>query len=442
MNIERLDTYLDEATLPYPFCPGCGHNTVTDALNQALVELQLDPKKVVIVTDIGCQGLADKYFATNALHGLHGRSITYASGIKLANPELKVIVMIGDGGCGIGGHHLINAARRNIGVTVLVMNNFNYGMTGGEHSATTPPGGLTNTTPYGNLEQPLDICATAIVNGAGHVARTSSFDKTLSHMIAEAIRYDGFSVLDIWELCTAYYVPNNKFSRKLLEDTITALGFKTGLLQDSTRPEYSRAYREATASLKEKPVLSGKPIQPGYSHQLSAPLSFVIAGAAGKRIGTAANAFSLGAVYSGLYATQRDDYPITVKSGFSLSEVILSPEETLFNGIPKPDMLVVLFPEGLKKVTGKLGTLTEHDTLFINATLPPVDTRARIVKLDFSKTKIRPEYWTLMSMAEILRQTGIYPLEAFRQAASLRKEFAESNLAAIDARVDLVEMAG
>ena len=133
-----LATYRNER--PYPFCPGCGHGLILDAFNKALVKLALDPQRVVIVTDIGCQGLGDQYFVTNAFHGLHGRSIAYATGIKLADPELKVIVMIGDGGCGIGGAHLLNAARRNIGLPVLVFNNFNFGMTGGEHSVTTPAG--------------------------------------------------------------------------------------------------------------------------------------------------------------------------------------------------------------------------------------------------------------------------------------------------------------
>ena len=137
-------TYRNERD--YPFCPGCGHGLILNQLNAALVKLGLDPTRVVIVTDIGCQGLGDQYFATHAFHGLHGRSIAYATGIKLADPDLKVIVIMGDGGTGIGGAHLLNAARRNIGLTVLVFNNFNFGMTGGEHSVTTPPGGVTATT--------------------------------------------------------------------------------------------------------------------------------------------------------------------------------------------------------------------------------------------------------------------------------------------------------
>ena len=178
----------------------------------------------MIVTDIGCQGLGDQYFTTNAFHGLHGRSIAYATGIKLADPDLKVIVMMGDGGTGIGGAHLLNAARRNIGLTVLVFNNFNFGMTGGEHSVTTPPGGVTATTRGGNLERPLDICATVAVNGAGFVWRGTAFDRDLPDVIAEAVRSECFALLDIWELCTAYYVPNNEFTRKALESHASGAG--------------------------------------------------------------------------------------------------------------------------------------------------------------------------------------------------------------------------
>ena len=112
-TIASIESYRNEK--PYPFCPGCGHGAVLDKLNAALVELGTDPSQVVIVSDIGCAGLSDQYFATSAFHGLHGRSITYATGIKLARPELTVIVIMGDGGTGIGGTHLINAARRNAG---------------------------------------------------------------------------------------------------------------------------------------------------------------------------------------------------------------------------------------------------------------------------------------------------------------------------------------
>lgn len=233
---------------PYPFCPGCSHSIVMDHLNAALVKLQVDPHKIVIVTDIGCAGLSDQYFNTNAFHGLHGRATTYATGLKLANPELKVIVIMGDGGCGIGGHHLINAARRNIGITVLVLNNFNYGMTGGQHSVTTPHGGVTSTSRLGNLERPLDIAGTVATNGATFVVRTTSFDASLPQLIKQAIENEGFSLLDIWELCAAYYVPNNAFKRAQLEESISKLGFQSGIIHQEPRAEYSRSYRNVTRS--------------------------------------------------------------------------------------------------------------------------------------------------------------------------------------------------
>src|SRR4030043_1723983 len=261
MSDQGLKTYLDETLLPYFFCPGCGHGMITNHLKAALVKFQLNPHKVVIVTDIGCSGLADKYFTTNAFHGLHGRSVTYATGIKLANPELKVIVLMGDGGCGIGGHHLINAARRNIGITVVVFNNFNYGMTGGEHSVTTPIGGITSSTPYGQLEQPMDICQTVAVNGASFVARATSFNKGLPGMVVSAIQTEGFSLVDIWELCTAYYVPNNRFNKSLLENTLASLNFSTGITHQVSRPEYSNAYHQLVANEAGKTPMAIHPME-------------------------------------------------------------------------------------------------------------------------------------------------------------------------------------
>ncbi|RIK92662.1 MAG: 2-oxoglutarate synthase, partial [Burkholderiales bacterium] len=128
---EAVASYLPKSAGPLPFCPGCGHSLLLRELDRALVLLQADPAKTVIVTDIGCIGLSDRYFSTSGFHGLHGRSITYATGLKLARPDLTVIALIGDGGCGIGGAHLLSAARRNLDITLLVANNFNYGMTGG-----------------------------------------------------------------------------------------------------------------------------------------------------------------------------------------------------------------------------------------------------------------------------------------------------------------------
>jgi 2-oxoglutarate ferredoxin oxidoreductase subunit beta len=436
MSDSLMSTYLNEALLPYFFCPGCGHGMITNQLNAALVKLQLDPHKVVIVTDIGCSGLADKYFTTNAFHGLHGRSVTYATGIKLANPDLKVIVLMGDGGCGIGGHHLINAARRNIGVTVVVFNNFNYGMTGGEHSVTTPIGGVTSSSPYGQLEQPLDICQTVAVNGASFVARTTSFDKGLPELLVSAIQNDGFSLVDIWELCTAYYVPNNKLSKSMLEKTLVELNLGTGILHQSARAEYSLAYRQAVKSEAGKVAMSVRPIQIKYRSDLTRQLGIVVAGAAGKKINSAATLFARGAVLSDLWTTQRNDYPTTVKSGHSVSEMNIAPWEFGYTSISKPQVMLLLFKEGLGKVHNQIAAMDEEDVLFVNTELLPIETRAKIVQINFKQMAgwiNKKEYWAMIGLARMLNEMQIYPIEAFKQAVAERREFAEENLKAVEA---------
>lgn len=431
MSNTHISSYLNEDMLPFPFCPGCGHGTILDHLNTALVRLQLDPREVVIITDIGCAGLSDRFFNTNTLHGLHGRSLTYATGIKLANPNLKVIVLIGDGGCGIGGNHLIHAARRNIGITVLVFNNLNYGMTGGEHSVTTPPGGITATTPSGSLEQPMDICTTVGVNGASYVARSTSFEKDLPDLIASAIEVNGFSLIDIWDLCTAYYVPNNRFSKRELESTMDKLGFRKGILHTDQRAEYAQAYRAAAANQHGLTCLKAQPLEVKYPNNLETRLNCIIAGTAGQRIGTATAAFSRAAILSGLWATQHNEYPVTVRSGYSISKVILSPEEINYIGFSKPDLMVVISSEGFEKVKGDIKKLSEEDTLFINAKLLPVESQAKKVVIDF-KGKGRKQNWSFLSIAEVLRNTDIYPLEAFKEVVAIRENYSNEILSIID----------
>ena len=433
--IQQLATYR-VAGSRYPFCPGCGHAQTNDHLNAALVKLQLDPCKTVIVTDIGCVGMSDQYFEVNAFHGLHGRAVTYATGIKLANPDLNVIVLMGDGGTGIGGHHLLNAARRNIGITVLVFNNLNFGMTGGQHSVTTPHGGLTATTRGGNLERPLDICATVSVNGASFVYRGTAFDKDLPDRIAEAVQTPGFALLDIWELCTAYYVPNNKFSKTELLGTMQALGLPSGILQRMDNPELSHAYRTEFADQLGKPVLPPDPIEQKYESALAQTTRILLAGAAGGKVKSTASALAVGGMYSGLWATQRDDYPTTVMSGYSVSEVILSREEILYTGVNQPDILAVITPEGLSQVPRQLKAMDESQTVYVVPELADqIQTRARKVVFNLNRAPVNRKSLAVTATAAIVRHAGLYPLDAFRDAinAGQRAEIAEENLKAVEA---------
>jgi pyruvate/2-oxoacid:ferredoxin oxidoreductase beta subunit/Pyruvate/2-oxoacid:ferredoxin oxidoreductase gamma subunit len=433
-TVTALSTYRNDT--PYPFCPGCGHHAILDHLNAALVSLQLDPRKVVLVSDIGCSGLSDQYFATSAFHGLHGRSITYATGIKLARPDLKVIVIMGDGGTGIGGAHLLNAARRNIGLTVLVFNNFNFGMTGGQHSTTTPAGAITSTTPGGNLERPLDICATVAANGAGYVWRGTSFDKDLDERIAEAVRSECFALLDIWELCTAYYVPSNHASKKTLATTLDELGLKAGLLHRVSYPEYAAAYREAAAKVGGGPLPAPRPIAPRFASPLDRPFRVVIAGSAGGKVRSAAKLACESALLSGLWAAQRDDYPITVKTGHSIAELIFSPVTIDYTGITRPDAMILLSRDGVSKVSRQLAAMRPEDRVFALPDAGAFTTNARVTSIDPAKAPVRLSagQLALYSVAYALRDLGVIPVEALEAAATLRhSEHAAENVATIRA---------
>ena len=439
LALKPLETYKNER--PDPFCPGCGHTFILNHLDAALTKLQLDPLKTVLVTDIGCVGLSDQYFVTNAFHGLHGRSVAYATGIKLANPDLKVIVMMGDGGTGIGGTHLINAARRNIGVTVMVFNNFNFGMTGGEHSVTTPRGMFTASTRGGNLESPLDICSSVAVNGAGYVYRGTSFDKDLPDRIAEAIAYDGFALLDIWELCTAYFVVNNDFGRKELMGTVETLGLPTGLIQRLEPSEYAKNLRSQGQKSAGQPVLPVRAIDPVFKPALDHKFHLVIAGSAGAKVRSAAQALGYAGVLSGLYVTQTDDYPTTVKSGHSVSEIILSPEEIRYTGIARPDALVLLSEDGLAKVRHHLAAMTADDVLITTPEFADVATQARkaIIAPHSGGVRITRTNKSLIVTAAALRLLDLFPIAALSEAVRrFQARFADENLPVIEASAALL----
>jgi len=386
-------------------------------------------------------GLSDQYFTTNAFHGLHGRSITYATGIKLANPDLNVIVFIGDGGAGIGGTHLINAARRNVGLTVLVFNNFNFGMTGGEHSVTTPHGAITATTRHGNPEWPLDLCATVGVNGAGYVYRGTSFDKDLPDRITEAIQYEGFALLDIWELCTAYFAPNNDFGRKEMLGLVDTLGLEKGLLYHRQVADFAHRMRELAAEMKGKPTLPLKPIETEYPNNVTRKFHLVLAGSAGAKVRSAAKLVGYAGVMSGLWVTQRDDYPTTVKSGHSISEIILSPEEIRYTGITRPDALVLISPDGLKKSGKYLASMTEDDILFTIPQFADAPTKARKIILDPKKAGVRilRTSLALFLTAAALRYLDLFPIAAVEEAVRrFQARFADQNLPVIAASQSLI----
>ena len=198
--------------LPHIWCPGCGHGIIMRGIAEAIENLGYDKEKVCIISGIGCSSRAPGYMDFNTLHTTHGRALAFATGVKLANPDLKVIVVSGDGDAtAIGGNHLIHAARRNIDITTIIFNNNIYGMTGGQYSPTTPHGELGTTAPYGNVDNVFDICRLAEGAGATYVARGTVYHaKQLEKNIENALENKGFSLVEGVSICPTYYGRKNR----------------------------------------------------------------------------------------------------------------------------------------------------------------------------------------------------------------------------------------
>ena len=199
--------YLRLNRLPHIWCSGCGNGIVLQALARALESMNMDPNRVVAVAGIGCSSRASGYMDLNTVHTAHGRAIPFATGIKLANPDLTVIVITGDGDAtAIGGNHFIHAARRNIDLTVILFNNGIYGMTGGQYSPLTPHKSISTTCVQGNMERQFDVCELSKATGATFVARGTTYHAhQLQKLYVDAIQHKGFSVVDTLCGCPTYY---------------------------------------------------------------------------------------------------------------------------------------------------------------------------------------------------------------------------------------------
>jgi 2-oxoglutarate ferredoxin oxidoreductase subunit beta len=372
---------------PPVFCPGCSHERITYGLDKAFQNMGLSGEQIVIVTDIGCSGLFDTFFHTHAFHGLHGRALIYAAGLKMARPELTVIVTMGDGGIGIGGAHILSACRRNLDITLIILNNFNFGMTGGQFSATTPSQVQVGSGFLNRLERPLDVCRVAASAGAAYASRCSSYSKHLAQEIENAIRFEGFSIIDIWGICPGRYTQRNKMTPQIIEDSLAKLPSITNPVLENIRKEYGRHYRELAA--EQKPVSSPAQIEIKFHVLDSVRKEVVILGSAGQRIITAGEILCLAGLTAGLNVTQKNEYDITVLRGACISEVILSPEEIGYTGITTPDVVLALSQEGVDR-RKHLFDLLNQNALVIQAEeirLPPC--HAKIQQLDFKAQKIK-----------------------------------------------------
>jgi len=256
--------YLRERFFPHMWCPGCGHGIVLNGMIRAIEKMGMSKNEIVMTSGIGCSSRISGYVDFHSLHTIHGRALAFATGVKLSKPELNVIVPMGDGDAlSIGGNHFIHAARRNIDITAIVMNNRIYGMTGGQYSPLSGQGTLATTAPYSNIDQAFDVVELAKAAGATFVARTSTYHvQQISELIRKAILHEGFSVVEIMSQCPTYFGRKNKMGSaadmmKFFKEQTTPVGSKAkeqnpalierGIFVEKDLPEYCEEYSKIIA---------------------------------------------------------------------------------------------------------------------------------------------------------------------------------------------------
>ncbi len=262
----HIKDYIRQRYFPHMWCPGCGHGIVLGALLRAVHELDISKNDIVMTSGIGCSSRISGYVDFHSLHTIHGRALAFATGVKLSKPSIKAIVPMGDGDAlAIGGNHFIHAARRNIDITAIVMNNRIYGMTGGQFSPLSGSGKKATTAPYSTIDRAFDVVDLARSAGATFVARSTVYHATeCKDLIKKAVSHPGFSVVEILTQCPTYFGRKNKEG-----DAIQMMeGFKTNtvkigskkletdphliqrgiFVEDTQVPEYCQAYDQIIAT--------------------------------------------------------------------------------------------------------------------------------------------------------------------------------------------------
>ena len=254
-----IKDYIRERFFPHIWCPGCGHGMVLNGLLRAIEKIGLDKNEIVMVSGIGCSARISGYVDFHTMHTIHGRALSFATGIKMSRPELKLIVPMGDGDAlAIGGNHFIHAARRNIDMTAIVVNNRVYGMTGGQFSPLSGYGAMSTTSPYSNIDHAFDVVELSVAAGASFVGRTTTYHaKQMADILGQAIIHKGFSVVEIMSQCPTYFGRQNRLGSAIdmlenFKKNTTSIGSKAkqknpdlierGVFVQKNMPEYCSEY--------------------------------------------------------------------------------------------------------------------------------------------------------------------------------------------------------
>jgi 2-oxoglutarate ferredoxin oxidoreductase subunit beta len=477
--------YLRLDMMPHILCPGCGHGIVLKAILRAIHRLGLRREEVVFVSGIGCSSRIVGYIDFCTLHTTHGRPLTFATGLKLARPDLRVIVITGDGdGLAIGGNHLIHAARRNIGVTCLLLNNAIYGMTGGQGAPTTPEGALSKTNPDGTVEPSFDACRLALGAGASFVGR--GFTATpleLDDLIARAVEHKGFSFVEIFSDCPEYFGRYNTLGRgpemlhgqraqmDSVSDPLTEKQFvcgletspsmhllqtslSSGVLHQEARPEFA----ERLAAIAGTPSKAGK-VRPASTSPVLRASSFPspsregegagegghetphtgrkgtrsaaprnyqmrLAGAGGQGIVLAGLLLAEAAVAAGKNATHAQAYGPESRGGASKAEVIVSDGEIDYPYADHVDLLLALTQEAYEQYVPQL---VPGGILLVDAdrVRPAPAAILAVHALPLGATAQRvlgtPLGANVVALGALVGISGVVPPEAAEQALAARK---------------------
>ena len=396
-----------------PFCPGCGHGIAVKSLSKTIESLGYHPKDVVIVSDIGCSGLVDPLFHTHTVHGLHGRAPALGVGVSMGlnRSDKKVIVVQGDGGATIGLQHILEAARRNVDMTLIVLNNLLYGMTGGQISGLSTDK-FKEDRHFEPGIPPFDVVRLAHQAGAVFSARVVS-PRNFNEHLKTAIDTRGFSLIEMGSMCTSYAVDK-------LDELIDYS--EADEILTNKRREVNVEYRTTTSQLNRM-----EPIHKKYNHRIENKLGIVLAGSAGGGVQSAAMMLAKAGMACGLHASMKGEYPVTVGTGFSIAEVILSNEPIRYTGLDHPDALFLVSDDGLARIRNKISE-TPYVLADENLDLPD---EAPIRKLPFV-LKAGKRGAALSAIHYWLEETGWFEKEALIDAVSSHKH-AESLIRAMNA---------
>jgi Pyruvate/2-oxoacid:ferredoxin oxidoreductase gamma subunit len=303
-------------------------------------------------------------------------------------------------------------------LTLLILNNFNYGMTGGQCSSTTPPQARVASGFLNQLELPLDVCRVASAAGAAFVQRISAYDKALAEVIDTAVAFDGFALVEVRGVCPGRYTKRNQLTPKTIAEDMALLPPAEGPVPGNQRPEYGRHYRRVAA--EQKPPAPPLRIEARFKPPRTDRCEAVILGSAGQRIVTAGELLCLAGITAGLHATQKNDYPITVLRGHSVSEVVLSGDPIGFTGIERPSVILALDQQGVNRKQALLKALPDEALVLTASDVRLPGSGGQVVEIDYKARGIRSADRALAALAVMAGRNQMISREMLTEAVKLR----------------------